>query len=305
MRIISWLVVGSFLGCSGAAALPSTDASITDDGSVVDASTPNDGAAGDSADASAEGAADASTFDVRNVTGLALWLEASQKVTVVSGGVSEWQDLSANANHATQTDPTLRPALTPSVLNGHPIIHFSKGTTVGRLLTIADSPSLDWDTADYAIWIVARFDNMTNEGTAAYGVLFNKFDTTTIGAPLAPFLIANATINGQPAGGISTGLGTSQINYQHPYNDGTFRAFVSRRSGPTLELRVNGNVVAQDTKTTVADASSPGIPVRIGMEIAQYRRLDGDIAELIAARGALTTQDIVNVETYLRGKYSL
>ncbi len=52
-----------------------------------------------------------SAFLPTSISGLRLWLDATRGVTTVSGGVSQWDDLSGNGNHATQGTAGNRPIL--------------------------------------------------------------------------------------------------------------------------------------------------------------------------------------------------
>lgn len=287
----------------------------TSDGGV-DAFAPSDsGAIGDvvgdvAADAGVsnpDGGADASwdsgSFDVTKVPGLVLWLEASQKVTQNNGFVSGWGDLSGNGNDATQTTPLLQPFLQQAAINGRPAVHFSDAN-MGTVLTIADSATLNWGTKDYAIWIVGEYTNKPSGSNADQGCFFNKYDTLAAGV-YGPFLFGNPSVNGYVTIGFGTGAGLSYATVQTAYNDGAPRLYSAHRTPMELDLRVNGNIVAADSKAAT-DLASPGIPVRIGMELdGNRRRLKGDVAEIIAVRGTFTLQDVQKVDAYLTTKYAL
>lgn len=248
---------------------------------------------------------DSGSFDVTKVPGLVLWLEASQKVTQNNGFVSSWGDLSGNGNNATQATQALQPFLQQATINGRPAVHFTDAN-MGTVLTIADAATLNWGTKDYAIWIVGQYTNtpVYNGSNADQGCFFNKYDTLSAGV-YGPFLFGNPTVNGYVVIGFGTGAGTSYAAFQTKYNDGAPRLYAAHRTPMELDLRVNGNIVAADSKVAT-DLASPGIPIRIGMELdGNRRRLKGDIAEIIAIRGTFTLQDVQQVDTYLKAKYAL
>ena len=57
---------------------------------------------------------------------LGLWLRADGPVTITSGKVSTWGDASGNGFNATQTTASKRPTQVANVVNGKPVIRFSK-----------------------------------------------------------------------------------------------------------------------------------------------------------------------------------
>jgi hypothetical protein len=84
------------------------------------------------------------------------------------------------------------------------------------------------------------------------------------------------------------------------------RSYGYRRSGSMLELRVNGMSVATKQQTGMVNVDSFGSNVRIGADgDATYRRLNGDIAEIIACAGMISMQDVANTEAYIKAKYNL
>jgi len=66
----------------------------------------------------------ASGFDPRTISGLAVWLDASvsSSVTLNSGNVSQWNDLSGNGRNATQATAGNQPSYSTSALNGRNVV---------------------------------------------------------------------------------------------------------------------------------------------------------------------------------------
>jgi hypothetical protein len=303
-----WWVLATLVACGGEESSATVDASVTDT-SVADSTSATDVGADTEVDAAADVVADAQpdapVFDVKSISGLVLWLEASQKITAMNGVVSNWGDLSGNGNDAAQATQAYQPTFVPSVINNRPALHFAQGVTTGHVLVIPDAPSLNWGTNDYAIWVVAQWDNDPNDPKNGQATLFNKFKVSgQYGLP-APFLYANGGTNNQPSGGVTAGGGSIQVLYGAKINDLAPRSIATVRTGKTIEIRVNGVSVAQQTAAQLDDVSNVGSPARIGGEIGQYRRLNGDIAEVIAFQGTLTLQNISDIESYLKKKYAL
>lgn len=68
----------------------------------------------------------APTFQPGSISGLALWLDASDLTTITesSGAVSQWNDKSGNARHVSQGTAAQQPTTGSSTLNGLNVISF-------------------------------------------------------------------------------------------------------------------------------------------------------------------------------------
>ncbi len=63
-------------------------------------------------------------FDPSEISGLKLWLRSDTGITLNSGNVSQWNDLSGFGNHAGQTDTSAQPALISNAINNLPALRF-------------------------------------------------------------------------------------------------------------------------------------------------------------------------------------
>jgi hypothetical protein len=244
-------------------------------------------------------------FDVKKVPGLALWLAGDSGVSDAGGLVLRWADQSGNKNDATQVEPVSQPILVDQSINLQPGVRFT--STRATQLVIGDSGSLRWGTNDFLIVVVARYSNPeTSSDVTGAGCLFSKSPAFGSG----PALFANTP----PAGsakysgtGLAAFLDGSRTVFSSKtgLNDATPHAFAVRRSGGTLELRLDGNVVGTSTVTT-ANVSALFADVRIGSDSAGSKwRLDGEIAEIVAVGQALRAGDLTAIEAYLKQKYAL
>lgn len=70
-----------------------------------------------------------------------LWLDASDSstLTLVSGGVSQWNDKSGNARHATQSDASKRPTVSSAAQNGLDVVLFDGSNDTLALPNITQS----------------------------------------------------------------------------------------------------------------------------------------------------------------------
>lgn len=80
-------------------------------------------------------------FAPDDISGLALWLDASDTATITqsAGAVSQWNDKSGNANHATQGMAANQPSTNTRTINGRNVIDFDglNDTMPVTLATIA------------------------------------------------------------------------------------------------------------------------------------------------------------------------
>ncbi len=193
-------------------------------------------------------------------------------------------------------------------------MHFDNvagGANAGDEIVIADAPSLQWGTGDFYVAIVARFDNNFASGKDEQAVA--TFFSKAIFSAAVPGLLFTGNIIGgieqvnEVGLGASTSLtGPSDWVYTNtPYNDDSLHVFATQRASGALSLRVDGATVSS-TSPDVDDVSNPGTPVEIGGQNSGIgTRLDGDIAEMLAVGGTLSTTDRANIESYLRSKYGL
>ena len=268
---------------------------------------------GPSADAAADG--DASAFDPASLPGLVLWLDAASGVTQTAGAVSAWSDRTSNHNDALQPTASLQPTLVASGIGGLPALHFNKdagGSTAqgaGQTLAIADGASLEWGTGDFYVVVVATSDNTLADGVErGVGLLFGKFGagTSATGVVLTINILSPLDPTDQSGlGGDTSETAGNWVLTHTLYNDGTPHAFAFQRVGATLDLRVDGASVATGPSDD-GDVSAAGAPVQIGSGTAgQILRFDGNLAEVLAVRGALATADRTALEGYVLGKYGL
>ncbi len=237
--------------------------------------------------------------------GLVVWLDASRGVTQAAGKVSLWADQSGRGNDAAQTVTARQPSVHPGALAKKPTIAFD-GAASG--LALADAASLRWGLDDYTIEIVAEYTNTpSTDDVVGYGALWTKgtpaypypgvalFANSIAGSATSNLLVQVKTPDDTPRGWVNSkadGL-----------NDGTFRVYGTRRVGQTtLEARVDGAITA--ATIAAVDVSTGGQPVFIGSRDGSLQLLHGEIAEIVAYRGALSDADIATLEAYLRTKYT-
>jgi len=267
-------------------------------------------AGGEDASAGAGGEGDTPTVGLEPgaFDNLALWLEASDSSCSLGADnrVSWCRDLSGKGNHAFQSDPLLKPKYGAALVNGRPALTFDGEPSV---MIVADHASLQFGSDEFMYLVVARWRNEAEPSAAygGYGSLLAKVEAASPYRGVA--LLANypAVFPDLPALRrfavqleASGGLVLSYSNY---LNDDAFRVYAARRVGERLEMRINGEVQAATQIAIELDVSAKGQALWIGGPKGQQLR--GDIAEIIALKGAIGEVGLDRLESHLLRKFGL
>jgi len=234
-----------------------------------------------------------------------LWLkpDASRVTKDGTDRLSQVDDISGNANHATQTAASQKALWVDGVLNGRPVIRFDD-TDINFDLTTPLSPA-----GDYSVFAILKPNALIDKNVSAK-ILLRKNVTTT------------------PRWAWSFGIVTINLT------DETLSTFVARTDGQTASHAITDNISAawhifettldgnmgifridRDIKNQISPSignftldSSDGerrmVNVdQIGDEPTQS--LDGDLAELIIFDTSLSPEDNANVYKYINNEYAL
>jgi hypothetical protein len=220
--------------------------------------------------------------------------------------VTAWSDRSANANNAAPA-PCVGPAKAAASLGGKQTLLFDGTSTC---LKIATSASVEFGTGDYAIFVVARYNNTPTFGAAnAVGVFWSKRLTSSNydGAVFWGNTIAPSTgkLNARQSNLVGNGATGATDNL----NDNTWRRLGTTRRGTTMAVWVNGVVDGTQTLSAASDVSQNTRPVWIGgegdMNTTGLNWLAGNIAEIVAVKGNVTDAQVAQLDAYLKAKFGL
>ena len=254
-------------------------------------------------DAAADLAPQISPIDI---DGVVVWLDPARGLTGSADGISLWADQSGKANHAYQTIPGSKPTVHKKGLNGHDTLMFEFENNT--YLTIDDADSLHWGTDDYLIAEVVQYINLpvgSDNDTLVALWMKQRIDASAAGVAI----YGNSIVDKPASSKILTAV--HQLSDPNAYvetlnkgyNNGKFHLIVVRRHGSTLELRVDGAANAITTGP-ITDVSAPQRNVFLGG--SPYRGyMQGEIAEVIAVHGKVSTEDVDRIERYLRAKFAL
>jgi len=229
------------------------------------------------------GAAGASSFSPDDISGLQLWLDASDETTITesSGSVSQWDDKSGNANHVSQGTASAQPSTGVTTLNGKNVIAFDTDAYIGRSFTF---PAGDLTFIAVAASTYAGGD----AGTQIVPLL-----TGSIGGDGEGITLLNEF--GSPSRAFRAAWGGGTQSY---WLDG---ASVSEAAA--LAQDVHNVLVVQ----VEGAAAQTGSAVRLGAYLnysADFSK-DLEIAEILVYDSALSTADREALEVYLAAKWGI
>lgn len=212
------------------------------------------------------------------------WWKATN-VTVVSGRVSQWDDLSGNNNHATQTDINSRPFYETTGFNGFPTIDFQNN----YWFDLPDFLNNSWGEATlFAVydlvdtnshWVVCQFGSYgidhywgTNS-SFSFSSYFGEFRTSRL--------------EGIPSSGLSvTGKAITEV--------------ISGNS--TYKINRNG-IELLNTTPSWGVTNVPLIGKTDGVGTLKY--MNGKISELILINREANSGEILTTREYLRNSWNV
>jgi hypothetical protein len=216
---------------------------------------------------------------VRTNLVLLLW---PSNLPAVDSTVSVWRDQSGQRNDANALDPFGLPHV---ISNG---VHLDP-TRAGSGFEIADSPSLDLASGDFAVIVVAGLASNTDD----IG-LFSKSD----GARGNYRRIAirwglSSPSTGQPVGYVD------DLQLVAPYNttQPSIGIYGVHRHGDHVELRLNGAVlISDDVPAGSSTTNSQKIFLGTGSEVSPVA---DSIEAVIVVKGAISSTDLEKLEAFL------
>ena len=212
---------------------------------------------------------------------LALWLDAEDtaSITLNGGNVSQWNDKSGNARHATQATAANQPEYIAStaVLGGKPSVGATETTGYGLVGTITPSfAAREW------LFVTAYLDVVT--------ALFpDGFVFPTLLSGPDSFGAQRAGM-GAPA---SAAWSTSSMWVALPYRNGAETTSTTALPMPATLLRFEGPNTVTQTWAIGFNRTASG------------RAWRGPIGEVIAVGATLSTADRQKAEGYLAWKWGL
>jgi hypothetical protein len=215
----------------------------------------------------------------------ALWFDADDSSTItIATGVSQWNDKSGNGRNATQATGVNQPLLISNELNGKPVVRFD-------------------GTNDSLIYDGTFFANTSYTINLVITRRSNKVDN---------FVMAGSSLNTN-RNLIVTWTNNTTFRFSQYFNDldVTVPAYTSPIPeiwGVNLNTSVGRSIfkdgtLANSNTTTTALIEYPG--ARLGNLSFSGFWYNGDIAEIVATRSVLSTDNRQKIEGYLAWKWGL
>jgi hypothetical protein len=214
-----------------------------------------------------------------------LWFDAADLTTITqsSGAVSQWNDKSGNARHATQTSAGLQPATGTRTINSLNVLDFN-----GDALFIPDESALRPST--FTSFLVVEADT-TSE----------RRDIFASGNALA--FSSNNWIMGRSAEAQSfLGRTPSSVLTAGSFSGPTVLGW--RHDGSTVNGTI-GLAPSLNTSSTIGTDNTRGIGIGASRttETGIAAAFDGAIAELVFYSGVLSAADRFRMFSYLYAKW--
>ena len=205
---------------------------------------------------------------------LALWLDSDDVSTITLNGstVSQWRDKSGNGRHASQADSANQPTYSATGLNGKPVLTFDG---VNDFLSFQGVHDQIWSLA-----VVGRATN-NNQGFVQFG-LTNQFGS---------LFVSDGFYRARPSG-----LTVATV----PFTAGEIAVLTATYGATQTNIWKNGAIGTTTAEGGVSSNAGSVIGTLGGIYF-----LDGNIGEIIALNGVLSTTDRQTLEGYLAHKWGL
>lgn len=246
-----------------------------------------------------EQSASATAFSPADITGLALWLDASDAATLTldgSNNVSQWNDKSGNGNHGAQSTTTARPSITGSI-NGRSALAFDG---IDDSFSVANSATIDLGPT-MSVFIVHK---LSSASSAARQTLI-QFSN---GSTASPSIEAAGTL--PPSGGNAN----SYVLIRPGVVIATSAANSLTTSGVVSSFHIenSANCSIRINSTEVAFAASAGMTLTgsgsaklIGMRGSPAQNYSGAMGEIIVFNKRLSAEETTQIESYLISKWGI
>jgi hypothetical protein len=234
-----------------------------------------------------------SEFSPDQITGLGLWLDASQLALANGATVSPWPDLSGAGRNAAVVDTA--PVYRATAFNGHPTVEFVGGTGLVQRLQVAGLGTALSGKTQYTMFLVLNAHTLSQSpaiGDAPTGAAYEwllEYDT------------AGGLFWSHGNGKYRSYAAVTTVNTPH------LLTLHHTPSGPRL-YRTSTEMTSYtlgpsgDTAQTVP---SLGADFLLTGYFNGALGFDGFLSEVLWYDHALTTTERVNVETYLKTKWGL
>lgn len=240
-----------------------------------------------------------SAFTPSDLTGLQLWLDASDAATITqtSGSVSQWSDKSGNSLHVTQGTATNQPKSNTATQNGLTVLDFDANDNLAR----TSASNLGRNVGAVTVYVVGSF----NAVSAVQD--FVHFTRNGGGSSSSRVRLGHNNIqspNKLNAGGRRLDADAfASVASTSNAPTGAFRRYTALFDYANSDLFVWIGTTAEGSKTSFQTAGSTSDTTSDQLHVGT--NLDGKIAEILVYHAAHGSTERAQVWDYLAAKWGL
>lgn len=239
----------------------------------------------------------ATGFNPRSIAGLRAWYDptVTSSITLNSGNVSEWQDLSGNGFHLTQTTAANQPAYVTSGINSKPALQWPSASGSNTIRLTNSSFTM---TRPYTVFAVIRTVNKLGAGVYQ-ATVYDGFQSS----------LAALFFDGSPAASAParTNFGTALLSPTLSHPQTMIVTSTAESGGNQGSIRIDGGSATSGTVgTNTFDGLSVGQLRGNPSPLNTAYAFSGLIAELIFyGTSALSASAESSVRRYLGTKWGV
>jgi hypothetical protein len=240
----------------------------------------------------------AAAFTPTDISGLSLWLDASDttSITESGGAVSQINDLSGNARHFTQATGADQPTTGSVTIGGLNALSFDGSSDQ---LKSSSTSLVNASDGTFTLFVVALPDVVNVTQT-----IMNADPEASARPPQFLLIASTASATGIRISNFAGSLSVVQPS-KSSVSSGVASVFSSRLSTSDYFIAVNGTRGTALSAAGGATAASKVVSIGRDPVGSPGRPFDGAIGEVIVYAASLSDADMGEVETYLTSKWGL
>ena len=252
-------------------------------------------------------------FDPRQITGLALWLDAADSSTVVTSGsnVTAWNDKSGNGKNMISNASFQRPIYSRNSLNGNNSILFFRNAS--NSFSILENTSFSFVTGSWTYLTVLRRNaaNTTFQRFLSMASVINGNDNNNSFSVNLNSTSLNNSFNMERSGGsLAATFNTSNVCLLENIVNGSLTN-IDTFNANTNYLFANGSLLTSGAGLSVGATLSIAhirygcTTSRSGTNDGGFESLQGNIGEVLLFNRTLRRSEIQQIEGYLAWKWGI
>ena len=234
-------------------------------------------------------------FTPASISGLKLWLDASDSATITLNGsnVSQWNDKSTNAFNFDQGTAGNQPARTLSGQNSKTVLTFSSNDFL-------KNTSINWGASASTLFIVGKEDDTAGTG-------YQNIFTTGTGATSqwSYGIAANSPTDNNRLAIFDIGRNLTRFTNTMTNTNADIMCFTSNGiSGTDVTANLYFNSTADASNPVTRGTVTTAVGAQLGAAASGLEGFFGTICEVIMYDTVLSSGDRILVQDYLKTKWA-